>query len=266
MSRIVPLWRSAEISVHRFDHPAEHEDQPYEEVAPAYMASFVEAGAFNLEVGENRWRVGAGDVMLSCPKMKFRAGFDGERFSDTCLSVIYLAADEDRFDANRSWACAGGRVLGDSNRTRFLRWSLDRAMRFNEPMLAEFCATEIFRPHDAGPARLYREKKFGWYAERVHAAREAIDVSPGETHTISNLARSVGMSMFHFTRVFSELVGAPPHRYLIERRLDAARAMLVAGRNVTDACFDCGFGDLSHFSRSFTRRFGVPPSRVCRDN
>jgi hypothetical protein len=45
MSRIVPLWRSDALSVHRFDHPAEHEDRPYEEVSTRFMASFVEAGA-----------------------------------------------------------------------------------------------------------------------------------------------------------------------------------------------------------------------------
>jgi AraC-like DNA-binding protein len=31
---------------------------------------------------------------------------------------------------------------------------------------------------------------------------------------------------------------------------------------VTDTCFACGFNNLSHFSRSFTARFGAPPSRV----
>lgn len=262
MSRIVPLWRSTEISVHRFDHPAEHEDQPYEETAGAFMASFVEAGAFNLEIGEARWRVASGDVMLHHPGMKFRAGFDGERFTDTCLSVVYLAADDDTFDPSRSWARAGGRVLADSNRTRFLHWCLDRAIRRDEPMLAEYCATEVFLAPGRNAAPLYREYKLRWYAERIHAARERLDLSIGEPHTVSELARAVGMSMFHFTRVFTELVGAPPHRYLTNRRLAAARAMLIDGRSVTETCYACGFGDLSHFSRSFARRYGAPPSRV----
>ena len=39
MSRTIPLWRSPEISLHRFDHPAEHEDQPYEETAGSFRAS-----------------------------------------------------------------------------------------------------------------------------------------------------------------------------------------------------------------------------------
>jgi len=262
MSRTISLWRSREISVHRFDHPAAHEDRPYEEVAGALMASFVEAGAFNLEIGEGRWRVKTGDVMLHHPGMRFRAGFDEGGFNDTCLSVVYLAAENDGFDTCKSWRSDQRRVLNDSNRVRFLRWGIDRAMRTNEPMLAEYCAAELFRPHDDENRSLYRERKLDWYAERVHAARARLDARFDEAHTISDLARDVGMSAFHFARIFSELVGAPPHRYLAERRLAAARAMIEEGAGVTETCYACGFNNLSHFTRSFARRFGAPPSRI----
>ena len=130
-------------------------------------------------------------------------------------------------------------------------------------MFAEYCATEIF--HEAPrsePAELFSERKFSWYAERVHYARERMDSDFAEAFTVSDLARSVGMSMFHFTRVFAELTGLPPHRYLLDARLKAARSMLRQGRSVTETCFACGFGNLSHFSRSFARRFGCAPSRL----
>jgi AraC family transcriptional regulator len=261
MARVVPIWRSSELSLYRFDHPVEHEDQAYDERADAFRASFVEEGKFNLAVGENRWRVGAGDVMLSHPGMRFRASFEGKGFNDRCISLIYLAAEDERFDAARGWAKAGRSVLHASNKLRYLRWLLQRAADREAPMLAEYCATEIFREHEAEPSALYREQKFAWYAERVHAAREKLDAEFDREHTVSALARSVGMSMFHFTRVFTELVGRPPHRYLTEVRLAAARAMIEQGCAVTDACFACGFNNLSHFSRSFSVRFGAPPSR-----
>jgi len=262
VARIVSLWRSREISVHRFDHPVEHEDQPYEETADSYMASFVEAGDFNLEIGERRWRVKSGDVMLHHPGMRFRAGFDDKGFNDTCLSVVYHAAADERFDESASWASDQRRVLKDSNRMRFLRWGIDRAVRKNEPMLAEYCAANIFRPHDEDARPLYRNGKLAWYAERVHAAREKLEARYDEEHTISDLAREAGMSAFHFARIFAELIGAPPHRYLAERRLSAARAMIEDGAGVTETCYACGFNNLSHFTRRFARRFGAPPSRV----
>lgn len=263
MATITPLFRTAEISVHRFNHPAEHEDQPYEEVASAFMASFVEAGDFNLEVAGKGWRVGAGDVMLSRPGMRFRASFDGEGFNDTCLTLSYLAASDDRFDAGKSWTKANRSVLPASNRLLYLRWGLQRAVEKKAPMFAEYCATEIFREvPDRADAAPVSARKFDWYAERIDYARERLGADLAEDLTASELARSVGMSMFHFTRIFAELVGMPPHRYRLRARLAAARSMLQGGRSVTETCYACGFNNLSHFTRSFARRYGAPPSRI----
>jgi AraC-like DNA-binding protein len=262
MARIVPLWRSGELSLHRLHHPAEHEDRPYEAVASAFTASFVEDGTFDLHVASDRWRVHQGDVFLRHPGMHYRAGFDGRGFSDTCLTLTYLAADDDRFDAARSWTRAGKPVLRVSNRIRYLHWALQRALERPAPMLIEYCAVELFKEHGESQAPLFREHKFAWYAERVHAARERLEAEIDRAHTVSELASSVGMSMFHFTRVFTALVGESPHRYLGEARLRAALAMLQAGRSVTETCFACGFNSLSHFNHRFTGRYGVAPSHI----
>lgn len=260
MARVLPLWQSAELSLHRFDHPVEHEDQPYEEIADRFQASFVEDGRFTLEVGERRWRVGAGDLMLSHPDMRFRAGFEGAGFNDTCLTLTYLAAGDDGFDGGAGWA-SDRIVRPASNHLLYLRWGLARALALKSPMFIEYCAAAIFRPGgETGKGALFRERKLGWYAERIDFARERIARSFAEAITVSALARDAGMSLFHFSRVFTALVGVPPHRYLLGARLDAARRMLAEGATVTHACYDCGFANLSHFSRSFRRRFGRAPS------
>lgn len=62
------------------DHPPEHEDRPYEMVAPAFEASFMEDGTFDLESGDGRWQLARGDVLdvlLGHPGMPYRASFDG---------------------------------------------------------------------------------------------------------------------------------------------------------------------------------------------
>ena len=68
------------------------------------------------------------------------------------------------------------------------------------------------------------------------------------------------MSPFQFARVFSELAGMPPHQYLLRVRLDRAAEILLDGKSVTETCFEVGFSNLSHFTRSFQRRFGCKPS------
>ena len=80
--------------------------------------------------------------------------------------------------------------------------------------------------------------------------REEVDAADGR----------VGMSPFHFLRVFARVLGVTPHQYLIRARLRrAARLLTDRSRSITDIAFDVGFGDLSNFVRSFHRAAGVSP-------
>jgi AraC-like DNA-binding protein len=74
----------------------------------------------------------------------------------------------------------------------------------------------------------------------------------------------VGLSPFHFSRVFRELAGVPPHRYLQRVRLARAAVLLREGMTVTDAALASGFPSLSHFIRQFRRAYGASPSRYGR--
>jgi transcriptional regulator GlxA family with amidase domain len=114
--------------------------------------------------------------------------------------------------------------------------------------------------HD--PRRLYRSEQLRWYAERVGAARELMECDPTADHSLRHLASQVRMSMFLFARVFRELVGMPPHKYLVHQRLCRARDLLRSGMSVTDVCYATGFNNLSHFIKSFRAHFGVSPSRM----
>jgi len=89
----------------------------------------------------------------------------------------------------------------------------------------------------------------GWL--EAHAA-EHID--------LTSAARAVGLSPFHFLRVFANVLGVTPHQYLVRARLrHAARLLTDDTRSITDVAFDVGFGDLSNFVRTFHRAAGVSP-------
>jgi AraC-like DNA-binding protein len=68
------------------------------------------------------------------------------------------------------------------------------------------------------------------------------------------------MSTFQFARIFQILIGTSPHEYLLSVRYRAALQMLLDGTSVTEACFETGFTNLSHFTRQFKTRFGRSPS------
>ena len=66
-----------------------------------------------------------------------------------------------------------------------------------------------------------------------------------------------------FKRDFRKVSDLSPQKWLIRRRLEAAREQILSGnRKVTEVCFDVGFKNLSHFSRAYKTMFGCSPSTV----
>ncbi|MFY3311766.1 helix-turn-helix domain-containing protein [Achromobacter ruhlandii] len=90
-------------------------------------------------------------------------------------------------------------------------------------------------------------------------ARRLIEARYGEEWTVSRLAREVGLSEKKLKAGFRQVAGRSVHAYLKSVRLDAAASMLEAGYSVTDAALATGFGNLSHFSKSFRQAKGVAP-------
>lgn len=83
------------------------------------------------------------------------------------------------------------------------------------------------------------------------------DLTPGE------IANYTGRSLATFKRDFRKVSDLSPQKWLIRRRLEAAREQILSGnRKVTEVCFDVGFKNLSHFSRAYKAMFGCPPSTV----
>ncbi|HLK14243.1 MAG TPA: AraC family transcriptional regulator [Fimbriimonadaceae bacterium] len=79
------------------------------------------------------------------------------------------------------------------------------------------------------------------------------------------MADYVGMSTSHFRHLFREATGQPFHRYLVNLRLEKARALLQDGDlPVSQVATLVGFAGLSHFSRAFSTRFRVSPTSTRR--
>jgi AraC-like DNA-binding protein len=79
--------------------------------------------------------------------------------------------------------------------------------------------------------------------------------------TLTELARTVGLSTFHAARLFTRETGLAPHAWRNQLRIVRALPALRAGASVTDVAAASGFTDQSHFTRHFKRVFGVPPGR-----
>ncbi|MEU6094767.1 helix-turn-helix domain-containing protein [Streptomyces sp. NPDC047079] len=80
--------------------------------------------------------------------------------------------------------------------------------------------------------------------------------------TIDDLARTARFSKFHFTRVFREVTGISPGRFLSALRIQEAKRLLVStDRSVADISAQVGYSSVGTFSSRFKECVGLPPSR-----
>ena len=99
---------------------------------------------------------------------------------------------------------------------------------------------------------------------RLLRAKDHIDASSHENWPVARLASVSGVSAAHFARSFGEAFGMPPHRYLLSRRIERAKASLRdSNLAVTAIAFETGWNSLGTFSRIFRDVTGESPS-ACR--
>ncbi|MGE0724194.1 MAG: helix-turn-helix transcriptional regulator [Alphaproteobacteria bacterium] len=109
-------------------------------------------------------------------------------------------------------------------------------------------------PATAGPAR---GTLAPWQARRVE---RQIEDRLGETLRVEELAVSVRLSASYFSRAFKATFGQSFSQYVIRRRIERARAMLLAtDEPIAHIALACGLADQSHFTRLFHRLVGTPP-------
>ena len=78
---------------------------------------------------------------------------------------------------------------------------------------------------------------------------------------LAELSALVHMSPYHFARLFKRSTGVPPHRFLVRRRMDEARALLAAGpAPIAEIAQLVGFLTPSHFTTTFRRVTGMTPT------
>lgn len=94
---------------------------------------------------------------------------------------------------------------------------------------------------------------------------EYIDANMSADVSLHALAALTHISVDHFVRAFRAATGKTPHRFVLDRRLDHAAAMLKARTaSIAEIARACGFRSAAHFSVKFHARFGVTPSQYRR--
>jgi AraC-like DNA-binding protein len=91
--------------------------------------------------------------------------------------------------------------------------------------------------------------------------RDLLDERRFERLTLTEAGRILHRSPAHLVRCFSRTYGIAPHRYVVGRRIDAARRRLLDGEPVAQVATGVGFHDQAHLTRHFRRHVGTTPAR-----
>lgn len=98
-----------------------------------------------------------------------------------------------------------------------------------------------------------------------------LDIVIGTRHYINNhfdkelnldfLSNVSFTSKFHLLRLYKKYYGQTPKQYIIDKRIEQAKALLKKGTNITDTCFEVGLDSPSSFSTLFKSRVGLTPTK-----
>jgi AraC-like DNA-binding protein len=99
------------------------------------------------------------------------------------------------------------------------------------------------------------------YSTLVRKARERIDDDPSRSISLTELAALSGSSRYQIVRAFARELGVTPYAYVIQRRVQLARQLLLQGETLAATAQRAGFADQSHLTRAFARQLGISPGR-----
>ena len=111
-----------------------------------------------------------------------------------------------------------------------------------------------------GGVRMERQHR-QHHSKVVNSAKEFMTADLEQKLTLKTIAESVGLSRYHFLRVFKRATGLSPHTFRTLKRIDLAKKRLLQGVSPIQVALETGFTDQSHFTRTFRQMTGATPGQ-----
>jgi AraC-like DNA-binding protein len=234
-------------------------DAPFLEQHSGFSLAYVRRGSFCYHARGKSYDLVAGSLLVGRPGDEYACSHE-HATGDECLSFHLSAEFLDSLGGKQDAFCAASlpplpelMVLGELGQAAAEGKNdlgLDEAGALIAMKFLDLATGHGWKPLPAGE----RDRR------RAVEAAHFLDEHSHDEVDLETTASKVGLSPFHFLRLFSKVVGVTPHQYLVRSRLRRAARLLADGdRPVTDVALEVGFGDLSNFVRTFRRAAGVSP-------
>ena len=102
----------------------------------------------------------------------------------------------------------------------------------------------------------------GLSPERLQRVRDYVEAHLGDALSLAVLADIACLSPYHFSRSFKQASGVGPQRYVLQRRIERAKALMRrTNESLALIAHEAGFSDQSHLTSLFRRETGMTPGR-----
>lgn len=233
-------------------------DAPFPEWHREFSIAYVRKGSFGYHSRGHSFELVAGSMLVGYPGQEYMCTHD-HVCGDECLCFYLAPGLVETIGDTRRWqiGCVPPlpelMVLGELAQAAADGRSdigLDEA---GLSLAVRFVDTASGKSRSAPRVRA-RDRR------RAIEAALWIDENASEPINLESTAREVGVSPFHFLRLFSQTLGVTPHQYLLRSRLRHAARLLAESRlPITEIALEVGFNDLSNFVRTFHRAARVSP-------
>ncbi|SHG54354.1 helix-turn-helix transcriptional regulator [Flagellimonas flava] len=244
---------------------------------PEYELVYIEGASATRHVGDSISSFEGSDLVLigsNIPHLNFDYGVQTDyikdvlhikpEFKDQFLaSIPELLPIHDLFEKSRHGIVFTGetkKVIGERLKKLHLLSNFELFMESISILKELAHSKEYFLLHERPFVNRYRKKE----QDRLRGIHEFVDKNYQRKIEIAEVAELCNLGKEAFCRYFKKTTGNTFTNFLNQYRISQAQRLLLMGKNVGEACYECGFESLSYFNRTFKKVSGENPSEFKR--